>query len=194
MERKIPFEYIEYKRVNGAVVYYRFVNNRYMAMGWKSDRQVKCEFNYYFTTEEKREEFVTKWFESIVSKDQLKNDNKLKMKAIRDQPNPFKEGDIFCYSWGYEQTNVNFYQVVGVKSKSVILREIACKSVNDDAQGLELQSMADYVIPVKDNFTNNSEEFIKVVKWFPNGIVYLRFDHSIATKWDGQKCYRSWYA
>ncbi|MBF5824150.1 hypothetical protein HQI67_00200 [Escherichia coli] len=39
-------------------------------------------------------------------------------------------GDIFVSSWGYEQTNVNFYQVISVHGKkTVTVREI-CASVH----------------------------------------------------------------
>ncbi len=34
-------------------------------------------------------------------------------------------GDLFCESWGYEQTNVSFFQVVALKGKhTAVLREI----------------------------------------------------------------------
>lgn len=48
-----------------------------------------------------------------------------------------KINDVFCSSWGYEQTNVNFYQVVGIKgAKTVLLKEIdSCRSVDDSWQG-----------------------------------------------------------
>ncbi len=36
----------------------------------------------------------------------------------------FKVGQIFYNSWGYEQTNVDFYQVVKVTDKSVEFRAI----------------------------------------------------------------------
>lgn len=35
-----------------------------------------------------------------------------------------KPGDIFYTSWGYEQTNVEFYQVVRATEKTVWVREI----------------------------------------------------------------------
>ena len=35
-----------------------------------------------------------------------------------------KVGDIFRNSWGYEQTTVDFYQVVRVSAKSVWVRRI----------------------------------------------------------------------
>lgn len=36
----------------------------------------------------------------------------------------YKVGDIFHTSWGYDQTNVEFFQCVEVKGKYLILREI----------------------------------------------------------------------
>jgi hypothetical protein len=37
-----------------------------------------------------------------------------------------KVGDLFYESWGWEQTNINFYQVVALKGKTTaIIREIA---------------------------------------------------------------------
>jgi hypothetical protein len=38
-----------------------------------------------------------------------------------------KKGDILVASWGYEQTNVDFYEITDVVGKSVILREIESK-------------------------------------------------------------------
>lgn len=35
-------------------------------------------------------------------------------------------GDIYRTSWGYDQTNVEFFEVVEVRGKYAILREIAC--------------------------------------------------------------------
>ncbi|HFQ7030073.1 TPA: hypothetical protein ACHSMM_004514 [Yersinia enterocolitica] len=41
--------------------------------------------------------------------------------------------DVFASSWGYEQTNVNFYQVIAVRGKkTAILREIRAAVVNYD--------------------------------------------------------------
>lgn len=41
-------------------------------------------------------------------------------------------GDIFYSSWGYDQTNVDFYQVVAMTEKTVQLREIKAEMVEGD--------------------------------------------------------------
>ena len=45
-----------------------------------------------------------------------------------EQPLPtVKVGDIFVSSWGYDQTNIDFYKVLNVKNKTAILAEIGQK-------------------------------------------------------------------
>lgn len=46
-----------------------------------------------------------------------------------------KVGDILYASWGYDQTNIDFYQVVGVLDKSVKIREIDKKIQNTVSNG-----------------------------------------------------------
>lgn len=67
-------------------------------------------------------------------------------------PNPeVKVGSIFCMSWGYDQTNVNFFQVTRLSPKSVFVREIASKGV-PGTDGF----MCNEVVPQKDNFLDRS--------------------------------------
>lgn len=55
-------------------------------------------------------------------------------------PNPVdlgvKVGDFFYTSWGYDQTNVEFFEVVGLTGASVRLREVA-QNVEDRGSGSE---------------------------------------------------------
>lgn len=45
-----------------------------------------------------------------------------------------KVGDVFCASWGYDQTNVNFFQIIALKGKcSAIVREVALERTKDDS-------------------------------------------------------------
>lgn len=37
---------------------------------------------------------------------------------------PIKPGDILTYSWGYEQTNIDFFQVTRVTAKNAWIRRI----------------------------------------------------------------------
>jgi hypothetical protein len=54
--------------------------------------------------------------------------------ARRNARHELKVGDVLYRTWGYEQTNVDFYQVVRVPSdRSVVLRKLLADVVRNDA-------------------------------------------------------------
>lgn len=62
-----------------------------------------------------------------------------------DNFNKVQIGDIYVNTWGYDQTNQDFYQVVDKRGKSVYFRKINGKIVvNKYDRG--------YCIPLKDDF------------------------------------------
>lgn len=57
-------------------------------------------------------------------------------------------GDIFCASWGYDQTNVNFFQVVAlVGESSVRVREVNPTIIKEEATG-PMAAHYTYVLPL----------------------------------------------
>jgi hypothetical protein len=58
-------------------------------------------------------------------------------------------GDILSASWGYDQTNVDFYQIVSVTKTGARLRKVTSTIV-------EVGSGSDRVVPVKDSFESRS--------------------------------------
>lgn len=60
-------------------------------------------------------------------------------KKAAEKPQPVnkygvKVGDLFYTSWGYEQTNVNFFQVIGLKGEtSVLVREVHPEMIEESA-------------------------------------------------------------
>lgn len=171
---------------------------------WRGN-QGKPFIYYSFKTPEKREDYIT----NTVKKDaksiwDYKQERKAEKEEVkRELVNPFVIGDIVSNSWGYDQTNVDFYQVVGLGAKSVKLRSIGCQTV-PGSEGM----MCCRVMPVKDNFLSKSTHeghykdgnppFTKVIKGYKerNGQmrVYLHFKHGSGSKWEGESLYNSWYA
>ena len=85
----------------------------------------------------------------------------------------FEVGDILTGSWGYDQTNIEFYQVVALKGRSVTIRPV---TLFTSATGPQ-----DHVYPCKDQFT--SEPIRKMVdRW---GGVKLYDFGCYLHKWDG---------
>lgn len=68
----------------------------------------------------------------------------------------FVVGDILYSSWGYDQTNIDFYQVVKVTAKTITVKEISYKSEYDS-------SMSGYKVPVKNSFVDDLEYTRKVI-------------------------------
>lgn len=46
-----------------------------------------------------------------------------------------KTGTILYSAWGYDQTNVDFYEVVKATAKTVTLRQVKAERVNSEAWG-----------------------------------------------------------
>lgn len=102
--------------------------------------------------------------------------------------NPYKVGDIFTESWGYDQTNVDAYQVVAVGARSVKLRKISLRHV-------ETTSWASAnVSPIKDAFLG--EAFTKVLQPYGDNDPYVPSvsGHGWMRLWDGKPEHSSWYA
>ncbi|GAB1534411.1 hypothetical protein ADMFC3_00420 [Geovibrio sp. ADMFC3] len=85
-------------------------------------------------------------------------------------------GTIFVTTWGYEQTNVDAYQVVGITSASVKLRKIKTEIVRGTG------FMSAEVKPLADNFVG--EAFTKRIN---KG--YVRFEYGGCDLWDGKRTY-----
>ena len=141
-------------------------------------------FNSSFFKSENREKYI----EQIKERFDLINESKLKRREEKKLFTPtVKIGDIFVDSWGYEQTNVNYYQVIElVGEKSVKVQEISKKTV-EGSEG----NMSCNILPVKDSFLSDSEPFTSRVQ--QGNRIKVR-SYSSASLWTGGSNYCSWYA
>jgi len=98
--------------------------------------------------------------------------------------NPFKVGDILTGSWGYDQTNVEFWQVIGVTKAGVKIQKVQRFMSKDDGHATRVYATKDQFIgqPVSKRVSRDG-----YVKLYDFGC-YLR-------KWDGGGRYEtSWGA
>lgn len=149
---------------------------------WKG-RQSKPFVNYYYNTSKGRSNKLAEIKENADSREEYK----AKIKAEKKAFNPYiKIGDIFYSSWGYEQTNVSFYEVIEVVGKvTAIFKEISQKTVEGSEEG---HGMACDVIPVPGDFYGEKVYRKRVGKY---GIKISTSES--AYKWDGKPKYKSWY-
>ena len=109
----------EIKDVNTDAVAYveDLEGGKFTAMVFAGKRS-KYDKYYGFKTAERRDEYVKEYFEDIAASYESKKKyaEKKKAMAAENQEN-YKVGDILYSAWGYDQTNVDFYQIVK-KTKS----------------------------------------------------------------------------
>lgn len=94
---------------------------KFLARGYKG-RAKKSAFYYNFKSEEDRTQFVSDWMQ--------KRSDSAEAKKKEVKPRALEVGDVLYDTWGWEQTNVNYYKVLElVGSQSVKVIEIG--SVRD---------------------------------------------------------------
>lgn len=109
-----------------AVAYlYQRKNGNIGALGFHGRAQ-KPDFHYSYTSDEKRSARVKTFFESRRAELELKATRKAEEKATGRGLNV---GDVLRCSWGYDQTNIDYYEVTGLIGKTMVeIREINCFS------------------------------------------------------------------
>jgi hypothetical protein len=112
------------------VVIYRHTDSlgRPAARGFKG-RAIKPSFNYYFANEAAREQYIKIWLQEVRLTVEAKRQRQAQKATFRHS---LKVGDILVCCWGYDQTNVDYYEVVHVAGKNTVdIRETAQDSAFD---------------------------------------------------------------
>ena len=161
----------ELAKIN-AVFYFFEVGGKPCAMGFQR-RGLKPVFRYRFNDDANRQKFVDDWVASAAR--QLAEKQRKPLIASEH----VSVGDVLRASWGYDQTNVDFYQVVDLVGKStVVIREISNKLV-----------ASDQVMPIRDSFT--SEPFKKRINKY-GGLKISSCQTAYKTEWDKSHYQTPW--
>jgi len=149
----------------------------------------KIEFNFAFRSEKSMFQHCADYLKNLADVEAYKAERAAEKKErIEMARNSVIVDDIFVSSWGYEQTNVDAFQVVEKKGNaSVVLRPIACRAV----EGTEIShGMAQNVVPVHNAFIGEETITKRITEY---GIKINSY--SSAFQWDGKReFYNSWYA
>ncbi len=119
--RRKPMDYIcEYS--NEALGLEVYVSaDGLVALGFKG-KAIKASFHYRFKTVEATKEYVKKFVNDVEKRASDKVAEKAERKAM---VRALEVGDVLVSSWGWEQTNIDYYQVLELVGKSSIkLQEI----------------------------------------------------------------------
>jgi hypothetical protein len=148
------------------VLLHRMTSGRVCLLSF-AGRRCKPDVHYSFKDAEKAKEYQDRWYAGVVASAQRKAKNKAETAAATSQPQTaLVVGDVLVASWGYEQTNYDYYQVTRlVGARSVEIRELAQQT---DTTGF-LQGDC---VPVKNKFAGepmvkrvNTQGSVKVRDW-----------------------------
>ena len=81
---------------------------------------------------------------------------------------PVEVGDIFAASWGYDQTNVDFYEVVGVTASGKSARIVPVRQ-----EVVESNGPSERVRAVPGSAAADATPQTKRLRYYDNGDVYL---------------------
>src|SRR5579864_7737201 len=87
----------------------------------------KPSLNHLYRTREQAEKAVESFFNGLDSHKEFVG----KMRAEYNKPHTLKVGDIITNSWGYDQTNVDWYRITRTTGHFVWLKPIAANVVED---------------------------------------------------------------
>ena len=147
-------------------------------------RKSKCVYNYRFSKETDRDI----WVERVSA--QMRDEITAKAEraqAKKNLVNPYKVGDLFYDSWGYDQTNIDFYQVVRVTQKSCVVRPIGKVRIEETGW------LSYRVRPRKDHFTGD-EQTKRVNTFAGSAGPWLGSGYHSMAPWDRESITETHYA
>lgn len=134
----------------------------------KSNKPVS---RYYYSNEHARELAVTRSFEGRRTTNKWKEERKTE----RAKPHTLKVGDILGGSWGYDQTNIDFFEVVATTAKTVTVRELRqSRNENGWCRGT--------CVPLAGQYTNREPSTHRASA----GNMITSPIHGHASMWDGK--------
>lgn len=125
----IPKGAKKFAALKSSAVVYAYENEKfYFLIGFGGRRQ-KPDFHYRYGKNEKGEQRrlakADEYFASMEAREAVVRDKRAK-------PHELKVGDVLRASWGYDQTNIDYYQVLRVIGKSMVeIQEIASDGYED---------------------------------------------------------------
>lgn len=172
--------------LNAELYFYHDSKNRPCSVGFHGRAQ-KPSIHFHHNDEDQRETTTNRWLKRIEEQQSRMEENRKQ----RFEPHTLKVDDVLVCSWGWEQTNVDFYKVTKSVGKNTV-ELVRIKAVSDP-NGQEARfSMQDRAIA--DPKTEIGAPFRARVN-MGSGSPCITLGHrEFAYPWDGKATHRSWYA
>ena len=132
-----------------------------------------------------------------------RTNSKAKEAPEANRTHPFRVGDVFVASWGYEQTNLDFFQITElVGSSSCRIQQVHPRVKEESGVGYMSRNVSFEIKPGEILPPDERSVFIKdakrgdlkrITKWGDTYAIKIR-DYATAFPYKGEKLYESWYA
>jgi hypothetical protein len=140
--------------------------------------------NYAFKTLERLQTYKENQIKAYKELLEIKRARKEAAKATPEKLALIKVGDIFNWTWGYEQTNQDYFQLIELRGQIGIFREL-------DQDRTETGWLTGNCKPIKDSF--KGDPFRKKIQ-FQNNKPYIKMaSFGWCNLWDGQTDYYTSY-
>ena len=168
------------------IYFYENTLGQPIAIGYSGKRS-KPDFHVRFKSVERRQEHTTEFVQAKVNAVEEKIKYKAELKAKNEEAfKSIKVGDIFHSSWGYDQTNCDFYKLVSIKGKTGVFVEVG-------HQDTDRQSGYDSAYVRVDASKEIGQPFKKLLKGA--GFTISSFQHANKVENpETEEFYSSWYA
>jgi hypothetical protein len=115
---------IKSKKSESVVYMFLSISGAPCAIGY-AGKASKPAFNHRYLTAKSRLALVTKWLQNEDRAQAYRDEKKAKEKKAREEGHDLQVGDVLTGQWGYDQTNVEYYQVTALIGKRTVeIREI----------------------------------------------------------------------
>jgi len=128
-------------------------------------KAVNPTWHYRFKDIDKRNAHIEETLKNLMERQDRKQKRQAEKKAA-NASHDVKAGDIFRCSWGYDQTNIDFYQVLSVAGQMATIQEIA-------QEAEETGFMSGECVPCPDNFIGEAKR-VKIQKWDMDSEPYFK--------------------
>lgn len=144
-------------------------------------KSAKPTFHYLFSDDVKRSDFIK---ERKHQADRREADDQRRMNEYVEKKKGFQVGSILYCSWGYEQTNIDWYIILERKNDYILIQEIGTKKTYDNNYNDRGSCLPDPEIKIGDPFKK------KITKYASVELASYKY----CTLWDGRAMSWSSYA
>jgi hypothetical protein len=178
---------LEHPQGLGIAYVYRIGDTKYGARVFRGTA-AKPDWHYSFKTIEQAIDYIEEWLKGLTEHSQ-------RVKTYRKQsfePHTFKTGDVATNSWGYDQTNVDWYKVVKTSEHFVWLQPICGHTEETGFMSGRSEPQMDVSAddPSKWGF-REAKGRIERHKAYGSNVC---MKYGSGSKWNGETRYASWYA